>query len=1069
MTLTEISKLAESVEQFIGDLARAFREKRWVKILSLGGVVFALLLSPFGLDLVGLPRPRWYSYLVWIIVTGSFFVAAFLIALLTRQKEKTDLPPPTSIIKGLLAYTNTKEDADWFARLQRGNVLHDCLRFCLSTGSSFAILTGESGTGKTSFLQAGLSPRLEAQGQRAVCVKLTDSPPLDSICQSLNGHDDKPATIEQQPLLAVLRQAIRDDARPTVLILDQFEQFFTRNKSKPARKAFIEQMAEWHRLCDSLPVKILISIRDDFADQLSDFQKSMDYTLTAHNKLRLEKFEPQEAAQVIGVIAREAKIELDETFVRELTRHELADREEGTVSPVDIQILSWMLDGQKTSEERAFNRRAFQKLGGVEGLLERFLSRQLDARDTDARRQTVIKVMLALTDQNVRAGALSLKALKEKLGGVVPEREVEEAISWLARSEVRLVTQIQEKNDTLYELAHERIIAPLRRLAFKEISSVEKAQQTLDRRVNEWIGNNRARRYLLTFREWRLIKRHWPLIRLDSQKEQKGEFVALSKRRFVLTGASLAVVLVLGLGAYRGYAWYEARPQTQIDRAQKQLIALLNENKDSKAMEYASLLLAVLDAQKDSQLSQELWEQLKRRDSSDQATVLLRLGPAYIKLSKADDAVKVLSDVEREGRSLTSLSRHRAIESLAENYVSLSTLSRADDAIKGLERLRKMAEETESLWRIDAFEAVAGSYAELSKCGEASNIWDAAIHAIDMDRTLEERLQEWADGYFTLKMQCKERFAIDGLKKFKTLLAKFPPEERNKLERSLVGSPLAEDDEDKERDSGPSTDREIRALLGSANKIKSSQPDEAFRLLQNASRLSAELPVTDRVDVMFTLAETYVELSRTEEALRILEGVQPLAKANPNLHEENILWRLALRYGQLGRVDLVLPVLDKAETVEKPGPFSLNEFVDICGKMTDEGEATKGLQRVRPAIKTLPQSEQAGLLLILAQVYGKLKHIDVAEETLVEAQQAANAKSSDEKSLILAKIAAMYARLGKWARAVETAQAIGNERHVISALSRILIISRESRDGAKYLDALEEHFEELEPRLRRFP
>jgi len=61
----------------------------------------------------------------------------------------------------------------------------------------------------------------------------------------------------------------------------------------------------------------------------------------------------------------------------------------------------------------------------------------------------------------VRAGALSLKALKEKLGGIVSDHEVEEAVSLLARSEVRLITQVQEKNVTLYELADERIIAPL--------------------------------------------------------------------------------------------------------------------------------------------------------------------------------------------------------------------------------------------------------------------------------------------------------------------------------------------------------------------------------------------------------------------------------------------------------------------------------------------------------------------------------------------------------------------------------------------------------------------------------
>lgn len=414
-------------------------------------------------------------------------------------------------------------------------------------------------------------------------------------------------------------------------------------------------MAEWHIRGRSLPVKILVSIRGDFADLLTEFQREMGYTLTPHNKFRLEKFEPQEAADVIGVIAREAKIEFDESFVQELSRHELADREDGTVSPVDVQILSWMIDGQKGSEERAFNRGAFQKLGGVEGLLERFLNKALNARETEARRQAAIKVMLALTDQNVRAGPLSLKDLKGRLKGVITDRSIEEAVSWLARSEVRLVTQVQEKNVTLYELAHERVIPPLRRLAFKEISDVEEAQLTLDRRVNEWIGNNRARRYLLTFREWPSIKRNWALITISSQKKQKEEFVALSRRRFVSIGLSFAAALVLVFGGYAGYLWYEGRPETRIRHAQERLGELLDRNKNFNSVIRASLLLPVLEAEKEQELSSKMWHQLSSLDPASLSSSLAWLARIYGKCGKAvniDVATNGLDRVLQEAEKL---------------------------------------------------------------------------------------------------------------------------------------------------------------------------------------------------------------------------------------------------------------------------------------------------------------------------------------------------------------------------------------------------------------------------------
>ena len=73
-----------------------------------------------------------------------------------------------------------------------------------------------------------------------------------------------------------------------------------------------------------------------------------------------------------------------------MTTEELASREDGLVSPVDVQVLSWMLLGQRESG-KAFDRVSFQKLGGVEGLLTSFLERTLAARESAARREAAIK------------------------------------------------------------------------------------------------------------------------------------------------------------------------------------------------------------------------------------------------------------------------------------------------------------------------------------------------------------------------------------------------------------------------------------------------------------------------------------------------------------------------------------------------------------------------------------------------------------------------------------------------------------------------------------------------------
>jgi len=71
------------------------------------------------------------------------------------------------------------------------------------------------------------------------------------------------------------------------------------------------------------------------------------------------------------VIAETEHFDFDERFLNEVTAEELAGHEDGLISPVNLQIFALMIAGQRTEKERAFNRSTYQKLGGIEGLLEK--------------------------------------------------------------------------------------------------------------------------------------------------------------------------------------------------------------------------------------------------------------------------------------------------------------------------------------------------------------------------------------------------------------------------------------------------------------------------------------------------------------------------------------------------------------------------------------------------------------------------------------------------------------------------------------------------------------------------
>jgi hypothetical protein len=124
-----------------------------------------------------------------------------------------------------------------------------------------------------------------------VYVKFTDLDPVAAIRQ---------AFVEQQigipettpadaPLSTLLAGVAQSDAKPLVLLLDQFEQFFVHFKRESRRRPFVRELNEWYRNGRTLPIKILICIRGDFLWRLSELQEAMGYSLGPQQKFRLKK------------------------------------------------------------------------------------------------------------------------------------------------------------------------------------------------------------------------------------------------------------------------------------------------------------------------------------------------------------------------------------------------------------------------------------------------------------------------------------------------------------------------------------------------------------------------------------------------------------------------------------------------------------------------------------------------------------------------------------------------------------------------------------------------------------
>ncbi|MBD1997693.1 ATP-binding protein [Leptolyngbya sp. FACHB-541] len=596
-----IKQLTEAVSTFVRWVAELIVAKNWFTLLILIAIANLFLFKPGGgIALEGIKNvfkisdlPAEYDALFWAVEAG-LLVGALAIAIRTMPRASQNTPvnvPDYKAIKGLRPFT--QDDAEVFAQLQRQSNLRECLNSVTSPGFRFGILHGVSGCGKTSFLQAGILPRLSKADatHRGIYVRLGGQDPVRAIASALSMTlEILLEWLQTEPDSAgfhkLLDTAFKAAEKPLILFLDQFEQFFVYYPREEQRRPFVRALKAWYANPQSLPVNLVVAVRSDLLYQLDELHKALGYALGPQEVFRLEKFTPTETVSVLRAIAHLEHLNFDARFVTELAEAELADRDDGRISPVDVQILAWMIEQQPQGELRAFDRNAFQKFGGVEGLLQRFLERTLDARMLPNQRQSALKVLLALTDldRQVRAGVLAVNELVTKLKDTVSADEVAEAVRWLARGDVRLITPQEREGVVGYELAHERLIPALLRQTQKEMTDVERAKQLLDRRVNEWLGNQRDSRYFFNFQELWLIRKQRPYIDWSAKREQKETLIRRSQRR--VYGTLAVVLLLISLAAGFG-GWLRFTPSGQLQGMRWELDRQLANERDNQVAEVA--------------------------------------------------------------------------------------------------------------------------------------------------------------------------------------------------------------------------------------------------------------------------------------------------------------------------------------------------------------------------------------------------------------------------------------------------------------------------------------------------
>ena len=151
--------------------------------------------------------------------------------------------------RGLAVFTAA--DADYFfGREELTRTLVDRVAAQAATGEPL-VVTGPSGSGKSSLLRAGLIASLRRATDAEIILLTPGADPLGALAARLARLDrtypaDLRVWLEKDP--AVLRDVVADtlDGRRAVLIVDQFEELFTVCGDERQRQIFIQAL---HALC----------------------------------------------------------------------------------------------------------------------------------------------------------------------------------------------------------------------------------------------------------------------------------------------------------------------------------------------------------------------------------------------------------------------------------------------------------------------------------------------------------------------------------------------------------------------------------------------------------------------------------------------------------------------------------------------------------------------------------------------------------------------------------------------------------------------------------------------------
>lgn len=243
----------------------------------------------------------------------------------------------------------------------RETIVQDLLHRIERKDYRLTVIYGQSGVGKSSLLQAGLLPELK----RTTFDGRTVIPVLQQIyadwfknlgiqlakaCQEANPDDTHDADTLQltspERILQQLQQNSNNNFK-TVLIFDQFEEFFFANPEIEKRTAFYEFSVQCFKI---LNVDIILSMREDYLHYLLACNRLSGLDIIGNNILdkrllyEIVNFTKERVKAIIRDRTDQTDFKLEDSLIDQLSE-DLADSFD-QIRPIELQIVGEQLQVQ---------------------------------------------------------------------------------------------------------------------------------------------------------------------------------------------------------------------------------------------------------------------------------------------------------------------------------------------------------------------------------------------------------------------------------------------------------------------------------------------------------------------------------------------------------------------------------------------------------------------------------------------------------------------------------------------------------------------------------------------------